>query len=54
MNNVPNKKLKILIIKMFSELRGKMDEHTEKFKRVRKFFKRQNYLRNMKGGNGKK
>ena len=45
MNNVPNKKVKIWIIKMFSELRSKMDEHTEKFKRVRKFLKRQNSLR---------
>ena len=46
MNNVPNKKFMVLIIKMLLELRSKMDEYTEKFKRVIKFLKRQNYLRN--------
>ena len=46
MNNVPNKKFMVLITKMLLELRSKMDEYTEKFKRVIKFLKRQNYLRN--------
>ena len=31
--NLPYKEFKVMIIKMLKELRGRMDEHTEKFHR---------------------
>ena len=32
-SNQPNKKFKVMIIKIFNKLREKMDEHSEKFKK---------------------
>lgn len=34
--NVPNKQLKVTIIKMLTELRGRIGEHNKNFNRVRK------------------
>lgn len=35
-SHLPDKKFKATIIKMFKELGGRVDEHSEKFNRVRK------------------
>ena len=29
-SNLPNKEFKVMVIKLLNELRGKMDEHSEK------------------------
>ena len=36
-SNLPDKEFKVTIIKMFTELRRRMDEHSENFNRVRKY-----------------
>lgn len=36
-SSLPDKKFKATTIKMFKELRRGMDEHSEKFNRVRKY-----------------
>ena len=36
-SNLPDKEFKVTIIKMFTELRRWMDEHSENFNRVRKY-----------------
>ena len=40
--NLFNKECKVMIIKMITELRGRTDEDTENFNRVRNYIKKKN------------
>ena len=39
-NNLSDKEFKVMIIKMLTKLRRRMDDHSENFSRVRKYFKK--------------
>lgn len=41
-SNLPDKEIKVIVIKMLTELRRKVEEHSENFNRARKYNKVQN------------
>ena len=38
-NNLPDEKFKVMVTKIFTDLRRRMDEHTENFNKQRKYKK---------------